>query len=85
MEVPPVQLQQLTSPELAGAPELEGTSEQGGASGQGETAEPGGLDDFDSGPATRLPVPGRGIPHQPRVASPSGCVGNGDQGEGGFC
>ena len=48
MEVPPVQLQQLASPELAGVPELGGTSEQGGESELGETAEPGGLDDFDS-------------------------------------
>ena len=83
MEVPPVQLQQLASPELAGAPELGGTSEQGEASELGETAELGGLDDFDSGPATRLPMLGRGIPHQPRVASPAGSVGNGGQGERG--
>ena len=83
MEVPPVQLQQLASPELAGAPELGGASEQGGASELGETAELGGLDDFDSGPATRLPMLGRGIPHQPRVASPAGSVGNGGQGERG--
>ena len=83
MEVPPVQLQQLASPELAGAPELGGTSEQGGATELGETAEPGGLDDFDSGPATRLPMLGRGIPHQPRVTSPAGSVGDGGQGERG--
>ena len=81
MEVPPVQLQQLASPELAGAPELGGTSEQGGASELGETAKPRGLNDFDSGPATRLPMLGRGNPHHPRVASPAGSVGNGGQGE----
>ena len=82
-EVPPVQLQQLASLELAGAPELGGTSKQGGASELGETAEPGGLDDFDSGPSTRLPMLGRGTPHQPRVASPAGSVDNGGQGERG--
>ena len=79
-DLPPVQLQQLASPELAGVPELAGTSGQGEASGLGESAEPGGLDDFDSGPATRLPKLGRGIPHQPRVASPAGSVGNGGRG-----
>ena len=84
MEVPPEHLQQLASPELAGAPELGRTSEQGGASKVGETAEPGGLDGFDSGPATRLPMLGRGIPRQPRVASPAGSVGNGGQGERGY-
>ena len=83
MKVPPVQLQQLVSPELAGAPELEGTLEQRGASELGETAETGGLDYFDSGPATRLPMLGRGIPHQPRVASPAESVGNGGQDERG--
>ena len=83
MELPPVQLLQLASPELAGVPELEGTSEQGGASELGETAEPGGLDDFDSGPATRLSMLRRGLPHQLRVASPAGSVGNGGQGERG--
>ena len=72
MEVPPVQLQQLASPELAKVPELGGTSGQGGASELGETAKPGGLADFDSGPATRLPMLERGIPHQPRVALPAG-------------
>ena len=72
MEVPPVQLQQLASPELAEAIELGGTS------------EPRGLDDFDSDPATRLPMLGRGIPHQPQVASPVGSVGNGGQSERGF-
>ena len=83
MEVPPVQLQQLASPELAGVPALGRTSEQGGESELGETAEPGGIDDFDSGPANRLPMLGRGIPHQPQVASPAGSVGNGGQGERG--
>ena len=75
-EVPPVQLQQLATPELTGAPERGGTSEQGGTSELGETTEQGGLDDFDSGPATRLPMLRRGIRHQPRVASPAGSVGN---------
>ena len=64
-------------------PELGGTSEQGGASELGETAEQGGLDDFESGPAIRSPVLGRGIPRQPRVASPAGSVGHGGQGERG--
>ena len=83
MEVPPVQLKQLASPELEGVPELAGMSKQAGASELGETAEPGGQDDFDSGPATRFPMLGRRIPHQPRVASPAGSVGSGGQGERG--
>ena len=64
-------------------PELGEISEQGGASELGEMAEPGGLDDFDFGPATRLSMLGRAIPHQPRVASLAGSVGNGGQGERG--
>ena len=83
MEVPPVHLQQLASPELAGVPEFGRTSKQAGASGLGETAEPGRLDDFDSGPATRLPTLGREIPHHSRVAFSAGSVGNGGQGERG--
>ena len=71
---------------IAGAgrvPELGGASVQGGASELRETAESGGLDDYDSGPATRLPMLGRGTPHQPRVASLAGSVGNVGQGERG--
>ena len=83
MKMPPVQLQQLASPELAGVPELGETLEQGRASELGDTAESGGLDVLDSGPATLLPILGREIPHQPRVASPAGSVGNGGQGERG--
>ena len=85
-EVPPVQLQQSASPELAGAPEPGGTSEPGrksesvGTSELGEKPEPGGLDDFDSGPPTPLPFLGRGILHQRRVTPPAGSVGHGEEG-----
>ena len=81
MVVPPVQPQQPASPELGGAPELGGTSEPGGASELGNTPDPGGLDYFDSGPPTPLPLLGRGIPHQRRVTSPAGSVGYGGEGE----
>ena len=60
MVVPPVQLQQPASPELGGAPELGETSEPGRASELGETPELGGLDDFDSGLPTPLPLLGGG-------------------------
>ena len=70
-----MQLQQGASPELAGVAELGGTSENGGASEMGETSDQGGRDDFDSGPATRLPMLGREIPHQPRVAFSGGECG----------
>ena len=62
MVVPPVQLQQPVSSELGRAHELGGTSEPIGASELGETPETGGIDDFDSGLPTPLPLVGRGIP-----------------------
>ena len=69
MVMPPVHLQQPALPELGGVPEPGGTSEPGGASELGETPEPGGLDDFDSGPPTPLPLLGRGIHHQRRAST----------------
>ena len=62
MMMSPVQPQQPASPELEGAPEPGGTSELGAESELGETPEPGGLDHFDSGPPTLLPLLGRGVP-----------------------
>ena len=62
MVVPPVQLQQPASPEVAGAPEMRTTSEQGGAPELEETPESWRLDYFDSGPPTPLPLLGRGSP-----------------------
>ena len=44
----------------------------------GETPEPGGLDDFDSGPPTPLPLLGREVPHQRRATPPAGSVGYGE-------
>ena len=70
MVVPPVQLRQLASPELGGASELGGMSEPGGASEVGQTSESEGLDDFNSGPPTPLPMLERGIPHQRRLTPP---------------
>ena len=64
MVMPPAQLQQPATPVLEGAPDLERTSELGGAVELGKTPEPGGLDEFDSGLPTPLPLLGRGIPHQ---------------------
>ena len=49
----------------------------------GETPEPGGLDGFDAGPPTPLPLLGRGIPHQRRATLPAGSVGHGGQYERG--
>ena len=83
MVMPPVHLQQPALPELGGVPEPGGTSEPGGASELGETPEPGGLDDFDSGPPTPLPLMGRGIPHQRRVTPPAGIAVYGGEGERG--
>ena len=83
MEVPPVQLQQSASPELAGAPESGGTSEPGVTSELRETPEPKGLDKYDSGPPTPLRVLGRGIPHERPAKIQAGSVGHGGEGERG--
>ena len=83
MVAPPVQLQKPALPGLGGAPELGGTSEPGRASVLGETPEPGGLNDFDSGTATPMPLLGRGISHQRRATPPAGSEGYGGEGERG--
>ena len=80
--VPPVQLLQPVSPDLAGALEMRETSEPGGASELGETPEPGGLDDFD-GPPTPLPLVERRISHLRRVTPPVGSVRYGGEGKWG--
>ena len=49
----------------------------------GETPEPGGLDEFDSGLPTPLPLLGRGIPHQRRATPPAGSEGYGGKRERG--
>ena len=79
MRVPPVQLQQSASPELAGGPESGGTSDPGGRLELGQTPEQEGLEDFISGSPTPLILPllGRGIPHQRRATRPAGSVGHG--------
>ena len=64
MEMPTVQLQQSVSPQLAGAQQPGGTSEPGVTPELGETPEPAGLDDFNSGPRTPLPLLVMAISHQ---------------------
>ena len=51
------------------------------ASGLGVTPKRGGLDDFDSGPPTALPLLGRVIPHQRRATPSAGSVRYGCDGE----
>ena len=65
------------------APELGGTSESGGSSELGETPAPRGLDGFDSGPPTPLPLLGRETPHHRRATPAAGNEGYGGEGERG--
>ena len=84
MEVPPVQVKQSASSQLAGASELGGTSQPAWTSEVSEAPDQRGLDDFDSDPQTRLPLLRRGIPHQRRVTVPAKSADQGGEGERGF-
>ena len=49
-----------------------------------QAPDQGGLDDFDSDSQTLLPLLGRGIPHQRRVAVPVESADQSGEGERGF-